>query len=267
MFRIKLYDTYNKMKGILVKPKLKCWFGSWVNSPFILGKHKKEITIFGTLFEVPTWLTFKIYNYDFIGKWKYDSARYEYKGVFAIVAFGLCVCFYLEIPEGEDGQSEDFYYEFMMEYLDGEKAGDLIACIMNEGTIRSWKKGEEREYNTLSKTWFKPEWHRAYDKAYERLAIKRKHKDDEWILCSAIKRKEPRDCSPYWEGTNDICNIELGMRHHDIFHRFPEEMNEREQGFYTSKGRYVDRKEGAEIAYAAGQIDSPVDKLFSEDLY
>lgn len=267
MFRIKLYDTYNKMKGILVKPKLKCWFGSWVNSPFILGKQKKEITIFGTLFEVPTWLTFKIYNYDFIGKWKYDSARYEYKGVFAIVAFGLCICFYLEIPEGEDGQSEDFYYEFMMEYLDGEKAGDLIACIMNEGTIRSWKKGEEREYNTLSKTWFKPEWHRAYNKAYERLAIKRKHKDDEWILCSAIKRKEPRDCSPYWEGTNDICNIELGMRHHDIFHRFPEEMNEREQGFYTSKGRYVDRKEGAEIAYAAGQIDSPVDKLFSEDLY
>ena len=66
---------------------------------------------------------------------------------------------------------------------------------------------------------------------------------------------------------HDICNIELGMRHHDIFHRFPEEMNEREQGFYTSKGRYVDRKEGAEIAYAAGQIDSPVDKLFSEDLY
>lgn len=42
------------------------------------------------------------------------------------------------------------------------------------------------------------------------------------------------------------------------------------QGFLTSKGRFVDRKEAYKIALTAGQIDSSngVDgELFSEDLY
>ena len=37
-------------------------------------------------------------------------------------------------------------------------------------------------------------------------------------------------------------------------------------GFVTSLYRYVDREEGARIAYAAGQIPNPKDILFSEDL-
>ena len=106
----------------------------------------------------------------------------------------------------------------------------------------------------------------------------------------------------------DIMNIEIGYRHHDIFHRF----NNRDihknyedcevsilmedQGFYTSKGRFVDRYEGMKIAYEAGQVSEEVafskkwhdiklniadgdnvdwdiadtekyNKLFSEDLY
>jgi hypothetical protein len=97
----------------------------------------------------------------------------------------------------------------------------------------------------------------------------------EYILCAAIKRKESRDCKPYHPNTNDICSIELGYRHHDIFHRFDREMSECEQGFYTSKGRYVDRYEAMEIAYKCGQVSAEValnkqenyNKLFSEDLY
>lgn len=101
----------------------------------------------------------------------------------------------------------------------------------------------------------------------------------EYILCSAIKRKVPRNCQPYYVGTNDICDIELGMRHHDIFHRFPDELLETEQGFYTSKGRYVNRYEAMEIAYNAGQVSETVairtntdsilqfNMLYSEDLY
>ena len=80
----------------------------------------------------------------------------------------------------------------------------------------------------------------------------------EYILCAAIKRKEPRDCTPYWPNTNDICNIELGYRHHDIYQRFGGVMSECEQGFYTSKGRYVDRYEGMEIAFNAGQVSEAV---------
>ena len=87
----------------------------------------------------------------------------------------------------------------------------------------------------------------------------------EYILCAAIRRKQPREGSPYWEGTNDIMNIEIGYRHHDIFHRFNNRDEDCEvssliadQGFYTSKGRFVDRYEGMKIAYEAGQVSEEV---------
>lgn len=124
----------------------------------------------------------------------------------------------------------------------------------------------------------------------------------EYILCAAIRRKQPREGSPYWEGTNDIMNIEIGYRHHDIFHRFNNKGDYEvssliaDQGFYTSKGRFVDRYEGMKIAYEAGQVSEETafskkwhniklnltdkeltdwdiadtekyNKLFSEDLY
>lgn len=42
---------------------------------------------------------------------------------------------------------------------------------------------------------------------------------------------------------------------------------ETEQGFITSKNRFVDRKEAGEIAFACGQISKPNNYLFSEDIY
>lgn len=98
----------------------------------------------------------------------------------------------------------------------------------------------------------------------------------EYILCAAIKRKVSKrtdKCQPYWEGKNDICEIEIGYRHHDIFQRFPTEVDikPKNQGFYTSKGRFVDREEAMQIAYAAGQVTQKQFELstdlYSEDLY
>ena len=118
----------------------------------------------------------------------------------------------------------------------------------------------------------------------------------EYILCAAIKRIESKNCMPYYEGTNDICNIEIGFRHHDIFQRFPGEVSKKSdnQGFYTSRGRFVDRHEAMYIAWKAEQVSANVafrplfdirkeldegnvlssdnfkkyfNKLYSEDLY
>ena len=114
----------------------------------------------------------------------------------------------------------------------------------------------------------------------------------EYILCAAIRRKTPREGEPYWKGTNDIMDIEIGYRHYDIFHRFEGELSEFDQGFYTSKGRYVNRIEAMKIAHACGQVSDEVafskewhliklnvipnrdlvdtekyNRLFSEDLY
>jgi hypothetical protein len=85
----------------------------------------------------------------------------------------------------------------------------------------------------------------------------------EYILCAAIKRLEPKSCTPYHN--NDICNIELGYRHHDIFQRFPGEVSRKQedQGFYTSKGRFVEREEAMYIAWKAGQVTN--EKAFIGD--
>lgn len=83
--------------------------------------------------------------------------------------------------------------------------------------------------------------------------------DKEFIICAAIRRLTSRSCNnPYHEGTNDILDIEIGYRHHDIFMRFKDEVskNPYDQGFYTSKGRFVDRYEGMKLAIEAGQVKS-----------
>lgn len=89
----------------------------------------------------------------------------------------------------------------------------------------------------------------------------------EYILCAAIKRKIPRNCEPYRKGINDICNIEIGYRHHDIYQRFKDELNKSPyaQGFYTSKGRFVGRHEGMCIAYKANQINK--ERALKSDTY
>lgn len=78
----------------------------------------------------------------------------------------------------------------------------------------------------------------------------------EYIICAAIKRNNPRECiKHYYE--NDLYDIEIGYRHCDIFARFGDEIskNPYDQGFYTSKGRFVDRYEAMMIAYKCGQVD------------
>lgn len=101
--------------------------------------------------------------------------------------------------------------------------------------------------------------------------IEEPSKRKEYLLCAAIRRVEPRDCPKvYWGQFHDIYKIELGWRHPDIMHRFGKEVsrNPNDQGFYTSKGRFVTREEGLEIARAAGQFDKIIGGvLTSEDLY
>ena len=84
----------------------------------------------------------------------------------------------------------------------------------------------------------------------------------ERILCAAILRKEIRKTisNPYHKGTNQICDLEIGYRHHDIMQRFNDELIKSPygQGFYTSKGRFVGRHEAMYIAYKAKQVPKEI---------
>ena len=96
----------------------------------------------------------------------------------------------------------------------------------------------------------------------------------EYILCAAIKRLEPVSAVAYNYKTltkdqDDIYSVEIGRRHNDIMTRFGKKvLDVTQQGFYTSYGRFVDRKEAFEIAKYANQIGNiERTELYSEDLY
>lgn len=67
--------------------------------------------------------------------------------------------------------------------------------------------------------------------------------------------------------------VACGLRHGNCFTvlttMFPDRdyINKTKQGFLTSDGDFVDRKEGSKIAFEAKQIKKDDGCLFSEDLY
>lgn len=89
--------------------------------------------------------------------------------------------------------------------------------------------------------------------------------DEEYILCAAIRN----------QGKTDAAGNPLmycGLRHCNILWqgKFVSRRSD-DQGFLTSKGRWVDRIEAMHIAKAARQLDPQYKDhligLFSEDLY
>jgi len=107
-------------------------------------------------------------------------------------------------------------------------------------------------------------------------------KKKEYILCAAIWYKDiplqkvidgvlPKNC--------DRGLVVLGHRHGQCMWTmssltglrtctFGEDCSgEHEQGFLTNTNRFVDREEGAKIAFESGQIKGETTRLFSEDLY
>ena len=97
----------------------------------------------------------------------------------------------------------------------------------------------------------------------------------EYILCAAVKRLKPVKVKSYNYQTlnqfmDDIYNIEIGRRHNDIIARFGRfHLDIKNQGFYTSYGRFVSREEALLIAKESGQVKETISDimLFSEDLY
>ena len=94
-----------------------------------------------------------------------------------------------------------------------------------------------------------------------------------YITCSAIWFKDgiKHDHQPFNIETGFVI---CGHRHHNCF-MTAYILNDNEkvkgleeiQGFMTSENNFVDRKEGGQIAFKAGQTSELKTQLFSEDLY
>lgn len=93
---------------------------------------------------------------------------------------------------------------------------------------------------------------------------------EEYILCAAIYV----DDGEYHSGQeqNGTGRVYAGYRHHYIFSLISREDKLKykpKQGFLISKGRFIDRREAADIARKSGQAELSYssDILYSEDLY
>lgn len=87
----------------------------------------------------------------------------------------------------------------------------------------------------------------------------------ERIICAAIHNPDEKDMA-------GKPLIYCGLRHAYILWQSKlVSRNPHHQGFLTSKGRFVDRKEGLKIALENNQVIDPSqirgDNLYSEDLY
>lgn len=118
---------------------------------------------------------------------------------------------------------------------------------------------------------------------YEKLAFELheciRNPNPEYISCAAIWYKDV-------EGTHNLRPVNLdrgivvcGRRHGDCIQtvstlaalrsveRGERSIGEMEQGFLTSRNRFLNRQEAGELAFKIGQVKVPTNCLFSEDLY
>ena len=68
---------------------------------------------------------------------------------------------------------------------------------------------------------------------------------------------------------DDIFHLRIGIHHAEIIAMFHDIIDHTTDGFYTSYGRWVDRKEAASIATKCGQCNEFImgDRLDSSDLW
>ena len=99
---------------------------------------------------------------------------------------------------------------------------------------------------------------------------------EERIIAAAYKVKPEFVCMKniVWKTNvkepDDIYRLRIGRHHAEILHIFGKEVDHKTDGFYTSFGRWVDRKEAARIALACGQCKEPLimgTRLDSSDIY
>ena len=93
----------------------------------------------------------------------------------------------------------------------------------------------------------------------------------EHILCAAIYVNDGKH-RIHMPKNIDIGIVVCGWRHHNCYMILDEIFSQGEQkgctqGFITSKDRFLNRAESAQIAFVAGQINDSADTLVSEDLY
>ena len=157
-YEAKVYEnTYHKLPNGLssgqymwnrnIRKKLKKWHLDWIKPVMYL----------------PSWMRFKIINFDVGWKTKWDDVRYEFPPQFSIIGFGLSLTFTLHCPIKSEYSSDDSYWESILTHLYTNKSGELEETIEQIGI---WQEhGVDVAYFALRPTYIvhdrQPEYYAA----------------------------------------------------------------------------------------------------------
>lgn len=135
---IRLYNTWEKVKDIFVKPSLKVYFGKWRNDPNLPVWRTGPIIHLckSKSIYLPIWMRFYIVNQDVAWKHKWDYVSYEFPPQFSIIAFGLSLTFTLHCPVSKDYCHDDSYWGSILTHLYLNKSGELKETIDECGIWR-----------------------------------------------------------------------------------------------------------------------------------
>lgn len=111
-----LFHTYNKVRHIFNRPKIRMYFGLWKNDPGLPVCRNK---------------LFYFCNHDVIWKSKWDECRYEFPPQFTIVLFGIAFTLTLHCPSDHDYCCDDNYWEAILTYLCCKDSLKIV--IINQG--------------------------------------------------------------------------------------------------------------------------------------
>lgn len=183
-----------------------------------------------------------------------------------------------QIPDGMDDKTREMYYNFagIKKLKDAAKRyKELFKSILSPFIGKPNNEQTRTEVKDTLKQW--SDYDVTTDRKPESIDFLYPNKNKpEFIVCAAVwikgvnRHPELNSFGVQPHNTNDGVVI-CGHRHHSaiiLAQRFVDiDGLLLIDGFLTSKNRFVDRKEGAEIAFAIGQIPEKQVILTSEDLY
>jgi hypothetical protein len=188
-----------------------------------------------------------------------------------------------DMIEGED------YSENVLAILDGQLAVMCYCYIAGEGGGWGWSNcynkidGDAEFDDNYYPTHWQPFPSIEITDESTTKGLSDEDRDDEilnnkekpeYVICAAIHFM---DGIIHEHQPKNVSNgfVVSGRRHHNCFFiahvcladSYSEVKGDAIQGFLTSKNIFLDRKDAGALAFKVGQIKTPTDCLFSEDLY
>lgn len=146
---MKIYETYNKVKDVFRRPRVRFWCGPYQMCPYFNIYQPRWIRIKESEFKahywfrIPDWLNISFKSTDVVYKHKFQYTYLEYPPHVILYLFGFLFLWVLDAPNG----NTDDYWESIEAYL---KDPDIQSVDDKMGTAVRVKEGVSSRRHRLS---------------------------------------------------------------------------------------------------------------------